>query len=82
MAFNAQELSVMAVTGAGTTTNRFWFYANTAEDDITGNDFFNDVADQISTGDLLYSCSNGQMARMVNTAGDISLAALDVDPTS
>jgi hypothetical protein len=72
----------MGQTGAGAVTNRFWFYTNSATDDITAENFFNAAEAQISTGDLLYSVSNGQMARMVNTSGVISLAALDVDPTA
>ena len=81
MAFNSKELSLMATTGAGTAGNHLYFYQNTAGDTITGSGFFDDVADQITTGDLLYDPSNGQCARLVNTAGVITSTALDVDPT-
>jgi len=82
MAFAKDELSCMAVTGAGGAVNHFYFYTNSAEDDTTGSGFFDDVADQITTGDLLYVVSDGQFARLVNTAGVITSAAVDADPTA
>lgn len=82
MAFNAKELSLMAVTGAGGAINHLYFYTNSAADDTTGSGYFNDAAEQVTTGDLLYVPANGQFARLVNTAGVITSTAVDINPAA
>lgn len=54
MALAREELSQMAYTGAGN-GNALWFYSNSDSADIAGTvGYFNDVADELSVGDLIY----------------------------
>lgn len=80
MAFNRAELSCLGTTGAGTSINHLYFYANTADDDTTVANFFDAAADQINTGDILFVIESTapRLQFLINTAGVISLGDLDV----
>lgn len=79
MAFNAKEMACIGISGAGAAINHVYFYANSAGDTVTANDFFNAFASQITTGDvLIVGGAAPRLASLVNTAGDITLADFDV----
>lgn len=69
MAFVATELSQMAFNSAGLNSaggtaipragNHLWFYRNSAGDDETAANFFNDYADIMTDADLLWVVDGG-----------------------
>lgn len=82
MAYDAKELARLGGAGAGDTQFSLYYYANTADDTVTAANFFDPSADQIRTGDLILAGGTTfQMGVATNTAGVISLGAIDVDPT-
>lgn len=56
--FDFSELSQMGYTGAAERGNHFWFYTNTAEDDLTGANFMDDASAVLREGDLIYSVTD------------------------
>lgn len=66
MAFNREELSQMAYTGAGT-GNAFWFYTNSDEDTVTASGYFDDVSEELRVGDLIFD---------VDGAGFVAVSAI------
>lgn len=78
MAYTASELSLMGYNGSVSGGYRVYHYANSAGDNITANNFFNTSANQIHTGDLLFSGSG--LYKLTNTAGVISLDLINTDP--
>lgn len=66
MAFNREELSQMAYTGAGT-GNAFWFYTNSDEDTVTASNYFDDVSEELRVGDLIFD---------VDGAGFVAVSAI------
>ena len=78
------EYSGAAVTNNSRGDSTTDYAGNTAAE-IIADSFFDDVADRISTGDLLVylgSDSTLGMGMFTNTDGVITLAAVDVDPTA
>lgn len=53
MAFSRSELSLMAYTGADG-GHHLYFYSNSASDTVTAANFFDDAADELNVGDLIY----------------------------
>jgi len=83
MAYTSTELARLSGAAAGSTVFTLYYYANTADDDVTADNFFDDSADQIRTGDMIIAGgTTPQFGVATNTAGAISLGALDVDPTA
>lgn len=75
MAFNRDELSQMAYTGAGT-GNAFWFYTNSDEDTVTDTGYFNDAAEELQVGDLIYDVDGvGFVAVSAIAEGVVTVAA-------
>ena len=66
MAFNREELSQMAYTGAGT-GNAFWFYTNSDEDTVTASGYFDDASEELRVGDLIFD---------VDGAGFVAVSAI------
>jgi len=66
MAFNKDELSQMAYTGANG-GNAFWYYSNTDGDTVTSSGYFDDAAAELSVGDLVYD---------VDGAGFVGVSAI------
>jgi len=66
MAFNREELSQMAYTGAGT-GNAFWFYTNSDEDTVTSSGYFDDASEELRVGDLIFD---------VDGAGFVAVSAI------
>lgn len=79
MAFERTELSLMAYTGT-VEGNHFYFYANTAEDDVTAANFFDEEAESISNGDLLYDSSTGGQYRLTVAEGVVTATQLVAPP--
>lgn len=79
MAFAQSELSLMAYTGTQG-GNHFYFYLNSASDDVTAANFFDDVADSVSQGDLLYDVDGGGMYRLTESEGAVTAAAITTIP--
>jgi len=76
MAFNREELSQMAYTGA-VDTNAFWFYTNSEEDTVTDANYFNDAAEELRVGDLIYDVDGaGFVAVSTIAAGVVTVAAV------
>ena len=76
MAFKREELSQMAYTGAGT-GNAFWFYTNSEEDTVTATNYFNDAADELQVGDLIYDVDGaGFVAVSAIAAGVVTVAVV------
>lgn len=79
MAFNRSELANVGLSGAGSEINHLYFYANTAADDVTAANFFDDAAKQINTGDvLIVAGGTPRLSSLTNTAGVITLTDFDV----
>lgn len=78
MAYNASELACLGVSGAGSSIRHVYFYANSADDDVTADNFFDASADQINTGDVLIVATTPRLSSLTNTAGAISLTDFDV----
>lgn len=74
MAFNASELSLMAHTGADN-GNNFWFYANSAADNIATSGFFNDATHMLRQGDLIYRVDTGGSYRVTSATGAATVTA-------
>ena len=66
MAFNREELSQMAYTGAGT-GNAFWFYTNSDGNTVTSSGYFDDVSEELRVGDLIFD---------VDGAGFVAVSAI------
>lgn len=66
MAFNREELSQMAYTGAGT-GNAFWFYTNSDGNTVTASGYFDDVSEELRVGDLIFD---------VDGAGFVAVSAI------
>lgn len=71
MAFAKSELSLMAYNGVSGGGNHFWFYLNSAEDDVTEAGFFDDLLGagddakpRISEGDLVYVVDSSTLASL------------------
>lgn len=80
MAFAQSELSLMAYTGTQG-GNHFYFYLNSAEDDVSAANFFDDVADSVSRGDLLYDVDGGGLFRLTESEGAVTATAITTIPT-
>lgn len=79
MAFARSELALIAQSGAGSSYNHVYLYANTAGDTVTAANFFDDAADQINTGDILFvTGTTPRLTSLTNTAGVITLTDIDV----
>jgi hypothetical protein len=79
MAFNIKELAPMGYTGAAPNlANHFWFYANSAADDIDGAGFFNAAAPSMRPGDLVIDGA-GRKVRFVNTITEGVVALADAN---
>lgn len=63
MAFAQKELSLMAYTGADVGF-RQWAYANSAEDDVTAANFFDDAATELKVNDSIYTIDDGLTYRV------------------
>jgi hypothetical protein len=73
MAFVPAELSLMGYNGVRDGDNKgvgnhFFFYANTAGDDLEDAGFFNSITKKVTTGDLLFDVDSGAFAQL--TLGD------------
>lgn len=79
MAYDKKELACIGYHGAGDNGYRQYVYANSADDTVTANDFFNESANQLYTGDTIMDEADGVRYRVTNTDGDIAVAAV-VDP--
>lgn len=66
MAFNREELSQMAYTGAGT-GNAFWFYTNSDGNTVTASGYFDDASEELRVGDLIFD---------VDGAGFVAVSAI------
>lgn len=82
MAFNRNELSLMATTAAAETGQHLWFYANTAADNLDStavvSGFFDGVSDSMNTGDVMF-VANGGLIRFIDvTAGAVTFTDPDV----
>jgi len=76
MAFNRLELSAMNYTGAGN-GNTFWFYSNSDSDTVTANGYFNDAAEELSVGDLVFDVDGaGFVAVSAIAAGVVTVAVV------
>lgn len=78
MAFAKSELSLMAYNGVAAGANHLWFYANSAEDDITAAGFFDDLLGtdgkpRVTDGDLIYSAPD--------TLGSLAVGGTAEEPT-
>lgn len=79
MAFSSKELALVAVSGAGSSIQHIYLYANTAGDTVTAANFFDGAADQINTGDILFVAgASPRLTSLTNTAGVITLTDIDV----
>jgi len=79
MAFDRKELALVAVSGAGDNVSHVYLYANSAGDTVTAANFFDDAADQINTGDILFvTGGTPRLTSLTNTTGTITLTDLDV----
>lgn len=58
MAFDFDELSLMAYTGATDEGNHQYRYANSEGDDLTAAGFFDEASNQISVNDTIYDQEN------------------------
>ncbi|MCH9735554.1 MAG: hypothetical protein K0U78_13545 [Actinomycetia bacterium] len=79
MAFAQSELSLMAYTGTQG-GNHFYFYLNSAGDTVTTAGFFDDVADSVSQGDLLYDVDGGGLFRLTESEGEVTATAITTTP--
>lgn len=76
MAYTQSEMSLMAYTGAGDTGHHYYFYTNSEGDDVTATDFFNDVADSLNVGDLIYDVDGSIHYHVTDiTDGAVTVAA-------
>jgi len=66
MAFNREELSQMAYTGAGT-GNAFWFYTNSDGNTVTASGYFDAASEELQVGDLIFD---------VDGAGFVAVSAI------
>lgn len=78
MAFAKSELSLMGYNGVAGGGNHFWFYLNSAEDDITAAGFFDDLLGtdgkpRVTDGDLVYSAPD--------TIGSLAVGGTAEEPT-
>lgn len=76
MALVKTNLALMAYNGAGSGGHRDYYYENPTPDDVLASDYFNELADQIGTGDVIVDSSNGGRYLVTNTSGDIALAEI------
>jgi hypothetical protein len=79
MAFNKSELSQMAYTGANG-GNAFWYYSNSDGDTVTDAGYFNDAAEELSVGDLIYDVDGAGFVG-VSTISDGVVAVATVPGT-
>lgn len=80
MAFAKSELAQMAYTGANG-GNAFWFYSNTASDTVTATGFFNDAAEELSEGDVVFDVTGAVFYSVSNIAsGVVTVTAVHDQP--
>lgn len=80
MAFAKSELAQMAYTGANG-GNAFWFYSNTNGDTVTASGFFNDAAEELSEGDLVFDVDGVVFYSVSDIAsGVVTVAAVHDTP--
>lgn len=79
MAFAIKEMSQLAYTGADG-GNHLWFYANSASDDVTAANFFDDALDDlpIEIGDFILT-GGGLIRYVSDNDGGVTLAAVEVE---
>lgn len=80
MAFSKSELAQMAYTGANG-GNAFWFYSNTDSDTVTATGFFNDAAEELSVGDVLFDVDGAVFYSVSDIAsGVVTVTAVHDQP--
>ncbi len=80
MAFAKSELAQMAYTGANG-GNAFWFYSNTNSDTVTASGFFDDAAEELSEGDLVFDVDGVVFYSVSDIAsGVVTVAAVHDTP--
>ena len=80
MAFNVDELSLMAYTGANGGHHLYWF-SNTDADDVTAVGYFDDAEGQLKEGDVILDV-NGAIFYIVDdiTDGAVTVVAMHDAP--
>lgn len=81
MAFEIDELSLMAYTGANGGHHLYW-YSNTAEDDALGAGFFNPAADQMNVGDVIFDVDGLQFLAVTAIADGVVTVAAVIQPST
>lgn len=82
MAFTSDEMSLMAYTGAASGGHHLYWYTNSASDDITAANFFDDHADNLSEGDVIYDVDGLQMYTVTAIADGAVTVALMLQPST
>ena len=81
MAFDSAELSLMSYTGAKESGRRFYFYANSGEDTLTDSNFFDDAAEMMGEGDLVFDVHNGIFLQVDGISeGTVTMEAITEKP--
>lgn len=77
MAFTRSEMALVSYNGAAVTGQKLIMYANTAGDDVTAANFFDDYADQLVEKDVILD-ANGAVFYSVSgiTDGVVTVAAM------
>lgn len=78
MAFDMDELSLMAYTGATDEGNHQYRYANSEEDDLTEGGFFDEASHQLRVNDTIYDQYNRVIYAVdsVNDDGEVTVSAI------
>lgn len=79
MALAPSELSLLQYSGAVAGGFRLYHYANSAVDTITTNGFFDSLAANFGTGDLMFSGDG--VYQITRTGGDIALTPINTVPS-
>jgi hypothetical protein len=81
MALVESEMALLGYSGAVPGGFRFWAYANSGADNPAAADYFNDMADQLGTKDLIYDGSGGGFYRVSSiSSGTVTVEAVTTVP--
>ena len=79
MALASSELSLLQYSGAVAGGFRLYHYANSAEDTVTTDGFFDSLVGMFGTGDILFSGDG--VYQVTVTPGDVALTQINTVPT-
>jgi len=81
MALEQSEMALMGYNGAVPGGFRFWVYGNSGAENPAAANYFDDMADQMGTKDLIYDGSGGGFYRVTGISGGVvSVTAITTVP--